>query len=84
MSLSNSEITLLNFCGEISKKSTLNFKHGCVISKGKKKIVSGHNHNRSYSQGYMCCSFHAEIDAMKKWCRIFLKGKKPQCLLRPP
>lgn len=81
MLLSNSVIKLLNQSGDASSKSNLNYKHGCIISKGKKKIISGYNHSRSYSQGYTCCSFHAEIDATKKWCRVFLKGKKPQYLL---
>ena len=81
MNLSRSEINLLNHCATESQKSPLNYKHGCIISKGKKKIIGGHNHNRSYSNGYTCCSFHAEIDAMKKWCRTFLKGKKPRYLL---
>ena len=81
MSFSNSQVNLLNHCAKESNKSILNNKHGCIISKGKKKEVCGHNHSRSYSNGYICCAFHAEIDAMKKWCRIFLKGKKPQYLL---
>ena len=82
MSLSNSQVNLLNHCAKESLKSTLNYKHGCVISKGKKKVVCGHNHNRSYSNGYICCSFHAEIDAIKKWCNVFLRGEKPRYVLR--
>ena len=83
MCLSNSQVSLLNHGATESIKSNLNYKHGCVISKGKKKVVAGYNHNRSYSKGYTCCSFHAEIHAMKRWCNIFLRGKKPRYVLRP-
>ena len=37
MSLSNAKINLLNQSGYASVKSNLNYKHGCVISKGKRK-----------------------------------------------
>nr|QDY51979.1 hypothetical protein 2_51 [Mimiviridae sp. ChoanoV1] len=79
--LSNKDSRLMNFAGDASKNSDLNYTHGCVISKGGKKVVDGHNHDRCYSQGFVCCSFHAELHAAKKWAATFLRGKKNWCLL---
>lgn len=79
--LSKSGLRLLNLAGDASQKSTLNYTHGAVITKKGKKVVEGHNHNRSYSNGMTCCSFHAEIHAVKRWMCTFLRGKRIQCLL---
>ena len=83
MSLSKSCQRLLNLAGDAASNSQLNYKHGAVISKGGKKLVSGYNHDRSYSKGTLCCSFHSEVHAIKRFEAIFLRGKKPRCFLRP-
>ena len=83
MSLSKSCQRLLNLAGDAASKSDLNYKHGTVISKGGKKLVCGYNHDRSYSNGFLCCSFHSEVHAIKRFEAIFLRGKKPRCFLRP-
>jgi len=79
--ISNKTSRLLNMAGDVSKKSTLNFTHGCIITKNGKKVAEGYNHNRSYSKGFICCSFHAELHAMKRWYSTFLRGKKIRTFL---
>jgi tRNA(Arg) A34 adenosine deaminase TadA len=81
--ISNKTSRLLNMAGDVSKKSNLNYTHGCIITKNGKKVIEGYNHNRSYSKGFVCCSFHAELHAMKRWYSTFLRGKKIRCFLRP-
>lgn len=71
----------LNCAREASRKSKLIHKHGCVITKNGKPVIVGHNHNRSYVKGNVCCSFHAELYAINRWFRTFFRGKKKQCLL---
>jgi deoxycytidylate deaminase len=46
--------------------STMNFRHGAIITKGSKIIVSGHNHNRSTILGQIHTSVHAEIAVASK------------------
>ena len=80
--LSNKTSRLLNMAADAAKKSTLNFTHGCIITKNGKKVIEGFNHERSYSKGKLCCSFHAERHAIERWISTFLRGKSKQCLLR--
>ena len=47
-------------------------QHGAIISKNKKIVCRGTNHDRSFYSGKLYCSFHAEMDAIRKW---FLRGK---------
>ena len=68
----------------ISKNSKMVFTHGAIICKGGKKVCEGFNHKRSYSNGTLCCSFHAEMDAINRWKSIFLKDVNKYCLLRDP
>jgi len=81
VNLSNKTSRLLNMAADAAKKSTLNFTHGCIITKNGKKVIEGFNHERSYSKGSVCCSFHAERHAIERWMSTFLRGKSKQCLL---
>ena len=77
---------MLNLAGDAAingkTKAQMVYTHGAVICKNNKKVCEGYNHKRSYSDGKLCCSFHAEFDAVRKWKSIFLRGKKQWCLLR--
>lgn len=85
MFLTNSQSRLLDLTAPEAANSELKYKHACMISKGTKKIVVGHNHNRSTRRGELSCSFHAEQDAINKLMSVLYGGKEPQCLLhRPP
>ena len=58
-----------------SLNSCLNSKHGCVITKNGKIIVSGYNHGkRTKIMNVMRSSIHAEMDAAYKLIKI-LKRK---------
>ena len=81
--VSNKQARLLNFAGDACTKSNLNYTHGCIITKNGKKVIEGYNHDRTYTMGFVCCSFHAEMHAIKKWMATFLRGKNKQCLLQP-
>ena len=50
-------------------------RHGAIISKNKKIVCRGTNHDRSFYSGKLYCSFHAEMDAIRKWEGMFLRGK---------
>ena len=51
-------------------------RHGAIISKNKKIVCKGTNHDRSFCSGKIYGpSFHAEMDAVRKWESMFLKGK---------
>ena len=51
-------------------------QHGALISKNKKIVCKGTNHDRNFCSGKIYGpSFHAEMDAIRKWEAIFLKGK---------
>lgn len=50
-------------------------QHGAIISKNKKIVCRGANHDRSFYSGKLYCSFHAEMDAIRKWEAMFLRGK---------
>ena len=79
--VSNKTARSLDFAGQASEKSTLNFTHGCIITKNGKKVIEGFNHDRSYCNGTIGCSFHAEFHAINRWKSTFLRGKKKQGLL---
>lgn len=71
---------ILNKAGDAAvlgeeKNSNMIFTHGAVITKGRKKVCIGYNHKRSYYNGKLYCSFHAEMDAILTWMSIFGKGK---------
>ena len=66
----------------ISKNSQMFYTHGAIICKSGKKVCEGYNHKRSYSNGTLCCSFHAEMDAINRWKSLFLKGVNKKCFLR--
>ena len=82
MTISKTQLRLLNLAAEHAVNSELKYKHACLISKGSKKIVVGHNHNRSTCRGNLCCSFHAEQDAINKLMSVLFGGKEPSCLLQ--
>jgi len=74
MSKSNKKLCLLAL--EKSSESSQKFRHGAIITKGKKPIVYGVNHSRCTINGNYSSCVHAEIDAIHKWLKIVLKGKK--------
>ena len=79
-------LKMLNFAGQAAisgseKHSNMLFNHGAVICKGGKKVCEGYNHKRSVSNGKLCCSFHAEFDAINRWKSLFLKGENRSCFL---
>jgi len=57
-------------------KADMVYQHGAVICKKGKPVAWGFNHKRSYSEGVLRCSFHAEMHAVKCWKATFLRGKK--------
>ena len=57
-------------------KANMVYQHGAVICKKGKPVAWGFNHKRSYSEGVLRCSFHAEMHAVKCWKATFLRGKK--------
>ena len=70
----------LNCAGDAAllgkEKADMVYKHGAVICKKGKPVAWGFNHKRSYCQGVLRCSFHAEMHALRSWKATFLKGKK--------
>ena len=55
--------------------STMNFRHGAIITKGSKIIVSAHNHNRSTILGQIHTSAHAEIAVASKLINQYVRKK---------
>ncbi len=55
-------------------KSNMVYQHGAVILKKGKPVCWGFNHKRSYYNGNLCCSTHAEMHAYRNWRSIFLRG----------
>ena len=76
ITMTNKNARIFNQASDEANKSTLNYKHGAIITKNGKKICGGHNHSRSYSNGSVYCSFHAEIHVSKKMISMCLRGKK--------
>jgi deoxycytidylate deaminase len=72
--MSNTIDRLLNFAVEQSQKSTVNYKHGSVIFKGKKPICFGYNANNrtQYKKNLVCC-LHAEMSALIKFLNSYIK-----------
>lgn len=69
--------------GDNSSKSKMLFKHGSVCMKGRKIVSIGHNSTRTYYNGVVCSSFHAEVSAMSKLSNKYLPRKKgPRVQLR--
>ena len=79
--ISNSHSRILNLAGDAASHSQLKNRHGCVITKGKKKIAVGYNHDRSVDKGKLCCSFHAEKDACHRMLSLLFHNKGKPCLL---
>uniref|UniRef100_A0A6C0KGU7 CMP/dCMP-type deaminase domain-containing protein n=1 Tax=viral metagenome TaxID=1070528 RepID=A0A6C0KGU7_9ZZZZ len=71
---------ILNKAKDESILSTMSCHYGSVISKGKKPIVSGHNHYRScfreHGSREYCTMFHAERDCLIKFLKRCFRGKK--------
>ena len=58
----------LSLATHYAQKSTMQGRHGCVLTMNGKMIASGYNSLRTYSKDGMihsCCSCHAEIDALR-------------------
>lgn len=66
---------LINLAAESSLLSNLCFKHGAVLTKGGKKVLSGHNQPRSTYNGKLCCSYHSEIAVLEQFRKIFIRKK---------
>lgn len=81
LSVSNKDMKFINMAYDVSTKSTMTMKHGCVITCNNKFISTGYNSKRNKFSNIIpsCCSCHAEMDAL----RNALKNKKIQtdCLL---
>ena len=60
------------------EKTNMVYQHGAVILKNGKPVCWGFNHKRSYHNGTLCCSTHAEIHAYRNWKSIFLRGIKSE------
>lgn len=57
-------------------QSLMNFKHGAIITKGSKVIVSGMNHSdRTSTLGQIHSSVHAEIDVASQLINRFIRKK---------
>lgn len=64
-----------------AKKSNMLFKHGCVATYGGHVIASGYNTHKNYSSHDNFidnqCSFHAEMDVLRKiYWRTYEKRKR--------
>ena len=55
--------------------STMNFKHGAIITKGSKVIVSAQNHERTTILGQIHSSVHAEIAVAAKLINQIIRKK---------
>lgn len=52
---------------EMSHKSQMLMRHGCVAVRNGRIIAKGYNHYRTRVRGFSCgCSCHAEIDVLRK------------------
>ena len=74
--MSSSNIRVCNIALDIANKSNIHIGHGAVITKGKKPIAIGFNHNRSVINGKLCCCFHAEIHAIHRWRLTCFRDKR--------
>ncbi len=59
-------------------KSDMPQKHGAVIVKGGKVVVSGHNQNRTRLNQRTICSIHAEVLALHKLVKAQSYEKEPK------
>lgn len=57
-----------------SKKSTITFQHGAVITKGSKIITKGHNHKRSLVKGKLTYCLHSEMVVINDWLKTCCKN----------
>ena len=57
-----------------SKKSTITFQHGAVITKGNKIIFKGHNHERSLVKGKLTYCLHSEMVVVNDWLKMCCKN----------
>lgn len=80
--ISSTQSRMLNLTAQATEFSPLKYSHACGIFDGHKKLVCGHNHERSTYRGNLMCSFHAEMDACSKLISLLFGGKEPHCLLQ--
>jgi deoxycytidylate deaminase len=65
---------MMEFAGEQSLMSPVQYKHGAVIFQGKKPICFGYNTNtRTTYMKNIVCSVHAEMDVLVKFLNSFIK-----------
>jgi deoxycytidylate deaminase len=58
----------LSMAMDCAQQSTMQGRHGCIITLHGKVVASGYNSLRNYSRDKLlrnCCSCHAEIDAIR-------------------
>jgi len=63
------DLLMINRAINISKKSQMYHRHGCIIASNKKILSSGYNHYRtkfSLNKNYDNCSCHAEMHALQQ------------------
>ena len=86
--LSRKQEQLFSHSLDISSKSNMLFKHGCVATYGGHIIASGYNTHKNYSahDDFIDnqCSFHAEMDVLRKiyWRNTCKKWKRRRILRR--
>jgi deoxycytidylate deaminase len=79
MDISKKDMRFINMALEISNKSNMLMKHGCIITCNNKYISSGYNSIRNRfndnitKESYSC---HAEMDALRKLIKIKSKQNK--------
>ena len=85
--LSNKQEKFYSLSLDIASKSNMLFKHGCIATYGGHIIASGYNTHKNYSahDNFINeqCSFHAEMDVLRKiYWRNMRKKRKQQRILR--
>lgn len=61
-------------CIEIKSRSNLLQNHCALVIKKGKPVIYGVNHDRSYINKKLIYSFHAETDALHRYCKLIHKN----------
>ncbi len=69
MDLSSRQQQLISLATQYALDSTMQSKHGCVLTLHGKPVSTGTNHTRGCINSQQVVSCHAEIDAMYKHIR---------------
>lgn len=65
---------VISKCIEIKNKSNLLQNHCALVIKNGKPVIYGVNHDRSYMKKKLIYSFHAETDALHRYCKMIHKN----------